>query len=88
MDKAGSYYTDIGSLILYERKKQSANAINGHYSLSFPDNYYTVTRFFYIDANKTIKIFESSGDENHTDFKATQEISLLQGGEIVVKNTK
>jgi len=82
-------FVEIGSIVLYDRKTKSANIINVTYNFFYNvDNFSSTMRIFYIDANKTIKIFRCDIGEGVVGFKETQEINVLDDGKIVVKNLK
>jgi len=84
--KHDEIYMEVGSLIFYDPKTKTANILNVYYSIGYPEIEYHSDRFFYFGSNKTIKIFESNGDESGNSFETTQEISVLTGSKIIVKN--
>jgi len=84
--KDDEIYMEVGSLIFYDPTTKTANILNVYYNISYPEIEYHSDRFFYVGSNKTIKIFESNGDESGNSFETTQQISVLTGGKIIVKN--
>ncbi len=73
-----------GNLILYNSVTNVANVINVYNIISEPYN--EKERYFFIDKNKEIKIFQFEGDDGGlTNFYQNYSIKILDNGEIKIK---
>ncbi|MDB5011168.1 MAG: hypothetical protein JWQ06_1957 [Mucilaginibacter sp.] len=80
---------DIGSLVLYNPKNEEATILNIYtqHGDGGPDigNFY---RYFFINKNYQIAIFEKYNNESQVEMRKSQEITIKYSGEISIKNFK
>jgi len=81
-------YMSVGNLILYKKETKSASILNILNSYAYQEGDYNCYRFFFIDKNMKIKIFEGCAGEGSCNLKLTHEIRILSNAEISIKEIK
>jgi len=81
-------YYDYGNLVLYEPKTKKAKILNIYNTFSDKEPTARFSRYFYIDKNKVIQIYEAGEGEEQSFMKKTQEITILGNGSISIKNLR
>jgi hypothetical protein len=81
-------YLEIGNLILYDKKNRQANILKIYLLYTGQDFLADHYRFFYINKNKIISIYNCWIGETEGYMKKTQTITVTSAGKIIIKNLK
>jgi hypothetical protein len=75
-------------LVFYDFKKKSATIVNVFNGYTFEETIGGYNRYFFIDEDKKIQIFEAAEEETSSSIKKTKEITILASGEISINELK
>jgi hypothetical protein len=82
-----SYYLAYGSMVFYDPKSKRANVLNVYYESSAQERFGSDYKFFFIDANRVIMLFEAGNAEDGSYFHKSQEVSVQKDGSFSIRHS-
>ncbi len=87
-DGSNKLYLEYGNMVFYNPKIKKARILNVYNSYNYKEPTEGFSRYFYIDKNKTIQIFEAIEGESSASIRKSQEVKMNSDGKFVIKKIK